>query len=420
MRVEVVAIGTELLLGQIVDTNSAWIGEQLALAGLDSHLQVKVGDNIARIVEAIESALERSDAVICCGGLGPTHDDMTRQAIARVMGVELIFDEDKADVIRHMFGARGRDMPDNNLLQAFRPEGSEFIAQQPGTAPGLVCPLTRAAVDGSPVDKVVYAVPGVPWEMREMIGGTVLEDLRQRSGLTFAIRSRTLRTWGQSESGLAEMLADRIEELDEIGNPTVAFLASGIEGLKVRITAKAPTEDEAQIVLDEEEVRIRRMLGELVFGVDGDTMESVVLDLLAAQGLTLALAESVTGGLIASRLVDVPGASEVFRGSVVSYASDVKFGVLGVPEGPVISCECAEAMAKGARELLGASVGIGVTGVAGTDAVEGKAPGTVCLAVDLEGEITSIELKLPGRRQQVREFSCITVLNMLRAKLADR
>jgi nicotinamide-nucleotide amidase len=416
MRVEVIAVGTELLLGQIIDTNSSWIGEQLALAGLDTHLQVKVGDNVERIVSAIRDALGRSDAVICCGGLGPTQDDLTRQAIALVLDQELVFDEDKADLIRHMFGSRGRDMPDNNLLQAFRPAGSRFIEQQPGTAPGLVCPVSSAG-EASGGEKVIYAVPGVPWEMKEMILGTVIPDLRDRSGETAVIRSRTLKTWGQSESGIAELLSDRILELDELGNPTLAFLASGIEGLKVRMTAKASTDDEADVLLADEEARVRRILGDIVFGADDDSMESVVLAALGAADLTLAVAESLTGGLVASRLVDVAGASKVFRGGVVTYASDTKFSLLGVPEGPVVTCEAAEAMATGVRKLLGADVGLGLTGVAGPESSEGRPPGTVCLAVDLAGDISAIELRLPGRRQQVREFSCITVLNLLRSKL---
>lgn len=411
MRADVVAIGTELLLGQIVDTNSAWIGEQLALAGIDTHFQTKVGDNVGRIVEMIHAALDRSDAVICCGGLGPTQDDLTRQALAQVMGVELVFDQDRADVIRAMFGSRGRDMPDNNLLQAYRPAGATFIGQQPGTAPGLVCPIG---------DKVVYAVPGVPWEMKEMVEGTILPDLRARSGETSAIVSRVLRTWGQSESGLAEMLADVIDDLDARGNPTLAFLASGIEGLKVRITAKAPTIDEATTIIEEEEARLRRLLGTLVFGVDDQTMESVVIDLLRERGQTLAVAESLTGGLMASRLVEVEGASDVFRGGVVAYASEVKFSVLGVPgTDDVITLDVAEAMARGVRELMGADVGIGLTGVAGPAPQDGHSPGTVCLAVDVGGDVSSAEVRMPGRRQQVREFSCITALGMLRTKLAS-
>jgi nicotinamide-nucleotide amidase len=224
MRCEVVAIGTELLLGQIVDTNSAWIGAQLAQAGIDSHFQTKVGDNLARIIGCIRQALERSDAVILCGGLGPTQDDITREAIAQVMGVPLVRSAELAERIRALFAARGREMAANNLRQADVPEGASVIPEMPGTAPGLICPLG---------DKLICAVPGVPHEMRTMMLGTVLPELQRRAGVSAAIRSRVLRTWGRTESGLAELLAARILELDLLGNPTLAFQASGIEGIKV-------------------------------------------------------------------------------------------------------------------------------------------------------------------------------------------
>src|SRR3954447_20433600 len=244
MRCEIVAVGTELLLGQIVDTNSSWIGEQLALSGIDSLFQTKVGDNHARIVAALRIALERSDAVIVCGGLGPTQDDITREAIAEVMGVELELDEEVAARIEAMFSARGRRMAANNLRQAEVPVGASAIHDpQPGTAPGLIAPVG---------DKVIYAVPGVPHEMMEIVSKAILPDLRRRSGETAAIVSRTLRTWGESESALGELLADRIRHLDEIGNPTLAFLASGIEGLKVRITAKAADEATALEIISVE------------------------------------------------------------------------------------------------------------------------------------------------------------------------
>ena len=215
MRCEVLAVGTELLLGQVVDTNSAWIGEQLAVAGIDCHLQVKVGDNLARIVDCARQALERSDAVICCGGLGPTQDDITREAIAEVMGVTLRRDESLVEVIRAMFSARGREMAESNLRQADVPVGATVIPQTRGTAPGLVCPV------GS---KVVYAVPGVPYEMEDMLRRAVLPDLQARAGTTATILSRTLRTWGLAESTLAEVVAPRVEALDRLGgNPTIAF-----------------------------------------------------------------------------------------------------------------------------------------------------------------------------------------------------
>ncbi|MCC6436966.1 MAG: competence/damage-inducible protein A [Acidimicrobiales bacterium] len=417
MKVEVVAIGTELLLGQIIDSNSSWMGEQLALAGLDTHYQTKVGDNQARIVEVLRLALSRSDAVICCGGLGPTQDDLTRECIAEVMGVELVRDPVIVQRITDMFAARGRYMAANNLQQADVPVGARTIPQQPGTAPGLVCPM--------PDGKVVYAVPGVPYEMKEMVLGTILPDLQERSGVRASIVSRVLRTWGQSESGLAEMLAERIEQLDAQAltgapTPTIAFLASGIEGIKVRVTAKAPTEPEALAMLDAEERVLRGLLGELVFGLDDETMESVVLDLCRAAGLRLAVAESVTGGIIASRMAAVPGASETFLGAVVAYDPVVKHTVLGVPEGPVVTEAAASAMALGVRRVLGADAALATTGVAGPTESEHVPVGTVCLAVAIGDDVTSTTVRLPGDRARVSQFAAISAADLLRRALLAR
>jgi len=422
MRCDVLAVGTELLLGQIVDTNSSWLGENLAMHGFDSLSQVKVGDNIGRITGHLRRMLNESDAVIMCGGLGPTHDDLTREAIAEVMGVELHLDEDVADVIRHLFSSRNRTMPENNLRQAMVPEGVTIIPQTRGTAPGLICPVVIDTESG-PAERVVYAVPGVPHEMREMFERAILPDLQQRSGEHWTIASRTLRTWGESESGLNERLNDIIHDLDAEGNPTLAFLASGWEGLKVRLTGRAPDEGAAAALLGPWEEKIREVLGDQVFGVDNDTMESVVLDLLRARGWTLALAESVTGGLVSGRLTGVAGASEVFRGTVVSYASEVKFDVLGVEEGPVVTEEAAIAMAEGARKVLGADVGLALTGVAGPSEQDGMRPGTLFAAVALpDGEpdrVTSVHVRLPGDREMMRQLSVISALDLLRKRLLD-
>ena len=422
MRCDVLAVGTELLLGQIVDTNSSWLGENLAMHGFDSLSQVKVGDNIGRITGHLRRMLNESDAVIMCGGLGPTHDDLTREAIAEVMGVELHLDEDVADVIRHLFSSRNRTMPENNLRQAMVPEGATIIPQTRGTAPGLICPVVIDTESGQ-AERVVYAVPGVPHEMREMFERAILPDLQQRSGEHWTIASRTLRTWGESESGLNERLDDIIHDLDAEGNPTLAFLASGWEGLKVRLTGRAPDEGAAAALLAPWEKKIREVLGDQVFGVDNDTMESVVLDLLRARGWTLALAESVTGGLVSGRLTGVAGASEVYRGTVVSYASEVKFDVLGVEEGPVVTEEAAIAMAEGARKVLGADVGLALTGVAGPSEQDGMRPGTLFAAVALpDGEpdrVTSVHVRLPGDREMMRQLSVISALDLLRKRLLD-
>ncbi len=423
MKVEVVAVGTELLLGQIVDTNSSWIGEQLALAGLDSHYQTKVGDNPARIREVLLHALGRSDAVICCGGLGPTQDDLTRDVIAEAMGSELVLDEVIAERIREMFRSRSRAMPENNLRQAMVPVGATTIPQQPGTAPGLICPF------GPPYEgKVIYAVPGVPYEMQIMVNETIIPDLVKRSGSSAVIRSRVLRTWGSSESALAEMLADRIVELDGTGNPTIAFLASGVEGLKVRVTAKSPSEAEAVAVLDAEEEGLRLILGDLVFGLDEQNMEAVVLDTLRRRGLTLGLAEAVTGGYVSARLAATAGADEVYRGSIVAHQPAVARSVLGLGADDggggdeAVSEDAALTLARQARSVLGADVGLGVVGAVGRQAGEARPMGTVCLAAVLpvgagSSEEVSATVRLPGDRERVRQFAAISLLDLLRRTL---
>ena len=413
MRCEVVAIGTELLLGQVVDTNSSWMGERLALAGIDSHFQTKVGDNRERMVLALRTALARSDAVIVCGGLGPTQDDITREAIAEVMNVSLVRDDAIVERIAAMFAARGRQMADNNARQADVPVGATVIEQVRGTAPGLICPVGH---------KVIYAVPGVPHEMREMVERAVIPDLQVRAGTTATILSRTLRTWGLSESALAEQLGPRLEELDKVEHgPTIAFLASGIEGIKVRITVKDADAESARVLLSAEEAEVRAILGDIVFGVDEETMEDAVGHMLKARGLTLGLAESMTGGLVASRLTNVVGASDWFRGSIVSYASEVKYDLLDVPEGPVVSAEAAKAMAEGARKALGADIGLSVTGVAGPAEQDGQPVGTVFFGVAMgDTPADSAEVHLPGDRILVRQFAAISLLDVLRRRLLEQ
>jgi len=408
MRCDVLAVGTELLLGQIDDTNSAWIGEQLALSGIASLTHVKVGDNVGRITAALQRLLVEADAVIITGGLGPTHDDLTRDAIAALMGVDLVPDPALAAVIRDLFAARGRTMPENNLRQALVPVGATIIPQTRGTAPGLICPVG---------DKVVYAIPGVPHEMRDMLERAVLPDLRARSGETAVIASRVLHTWGESESGLNERLDAVIAALDEAGDPTIAFLARGWNGLDVRVTTRRPDTDAAAAVLDEWEAKVRAELGPLVYGVDGQSMESVVLDLLRSQGLTLGLAESLTGGLVAARLTAIAGASDVFRGGIVTYASDVKHGLLDVAPGPVVNEAAAVQMAEGARQVLGADVGLALTGVAGPAEQDEVPVGTVCVAVALPTGTHATTLRLGTQREQVRQFAVISSLDLLRRRL---
>ncbi len=397
MRCEVVAIGTELLLGQIVDTNSSWIGEQLALVGIDSHFQVKVGDNFDRMEGTIRHALDRSDAVICCGGLGPTQDDITREVIAAIMGVELRRDEGVVEKIRHMFESRGRVMVDNNRRQADIPEGAALIPEMPGTAPGLICPVG---------EKVIYAVPGVPHEMRTMMTGTILDDLQRRAGETAVIRSRVLRTWGDSESGLAERLAARIDHLDTAGNPTLAFQASGIDGIKVRITAKAPDEAAAMDIIMAEEEVMRGLLDDVIFGVDEQSMETVVLDLLRSRGLTLAVAEGLTGGVLSSRLSDLDPDMAVFVGGAIG-ADRYDPALPGAPS-------AAKAAAK-VRQDTGADIGLAVAAAKESD---NQPAGTVFMHLAMAGGDQAGTVSLPGDRARFRNYAVINVLNFLRKTLA--
>lgn len=429
MRCEVVAVGTELLLGQVVDTNSAWLGDRLALAGIDCHFQTRVGDNEGRIAAAIGVALERSDAVLVCGGLGPTPDDVTREAIALALSAPLRRDEAMARRIRAIFEERRREMAEANLRQADLPAGATFIPQRRGTAPGLICRVGGDGEDdhsegegdhsdgrgeGRGKGKVVYALPGVPFEMQEMMERAVVPDLRGRAGTPGVIVSRRLRTWGLSESALAEQVGSRVEVQ---GNPTIAFLAEGIEGITVRITAKAADEAEAKELLDAEEAELRALLGDLVFGVDEHKMERVVADLLVERGRTAAVAESLTGGMVGARLAETEGASRWFRGSIVAYDSQVKFDLLGVPEGPVVSQEAAVAMASGVCKALRADVGLSVTGVAGPTTQDDQPVGTVFLAVAIDGDLEVREVHFPGDRQHVRQFATISLLDLLRRRL---
>ena len=408
MIVEVLAIGTELLLGQIVNSNATRIGERLADAGLDHYQQTVVGDNDERIVDALAAACSRSDAVIITGGLGPTQDDLTREAMARAGGVALVFDADQADRLRERWELRGRVMPESNLRQAERPDGSTLIPNPKGTAPGI-----RMRIG----DTWVIALPGVPAEMIPMLEGDVIPFLRgdDRS----VVVSRLIRTWGESESAIGEQLSDLY---DASTNPSLAFLASGGE-IKVRITAKAETEKAAADLIAPIETEVRSRLGSLVFGADGDTIEVVVLRLLEDRGWTLGTAESATGGLVAARITSVPGASRVFRGSIVAYATDLKETRLGVPSDMIathgaVSEAVGVAMAEGARSALGVDVAVGVTGSAGPDPQE-QPVGTVVVAVATPDATNVRTLRMPGDRERVRTFATTASLQLLRRSLQD-
>jgi len=408
VNVELVAVGTELLLGQIVNTNAAEIGARLAEAGLDHIRQCVVGDNLDRIVDVLREAVRRADAVIITGGLGPTQDDLTREAMAALAGVPLEFDPEVADALRRRWEARGRAMPESNLRQAYRPEGAVFIDNPIGTAPGV-----RMEVDGA----WLFALPGVPVEMRKMLSEEVLPFLLAAAGGSQVLVSRVLRTWGESEAKVGERLADLFDAAE---NPTLAFLASAGE-IKVRITAKADTPEAAEALIAPLEAEVRRRLGTRVYGVDDETIEEVLLGMLEARGLTIGTAESATGGMIAARITSVPGSSHAFRGSIVAYQIDLKERLLDVPAAVierhgVVSEEVAAAMAEGARRILEVDVAIAVTGSAGPEPQD-KPVGTMIVGVATPEGIRTRTLRMPGDRERSRTFTTTAALHLARLSL---
>ncbi len=409
MNVETLAVGTELLLGQIVNTNAAAIAVRLADSGMTHVRQTVVGDNATRMQDAIREAVGRCDALVITGGIGPTQDDITREAVAAVAGVPLFFDEAYARDMRVLWERRGREFPESNLRQAYRPEGAVAIPNPKGSAPGF-----RIEVDGC----WILALPGVPAEMLAMLDDDVMPFLVSMTGDDASIVvSRVIKSWGMSEAAVGELLSDLFEGSE---NPTVAFLASaGV--IKVRLTARASTQEAAHSLIAPLETEVRRRLGDHIFGVDDDTIEGIIHALLLERRWTIATAESATVGMVASRLTSVAGSSATFRGSIGAYASDIKTSLLYVPEDlmrtkGIVSQDTALAMARGVRRRLGADVGVAVTGSAGPEPLEVEA-GTMCVAVVTPDGERARTFTMPGDRERVRTYTATAALHQTRLAL---
>jgi nicotinamide-nucleotide amidase len=420
MRVELLAVGTELLLGDIVNTNAAWLGQRLAESGFDVTTSVVVGDNIGRIAETLRAGLARADAVVITGGLGPTQDDLTREGIALVAGVGLVRDPDLAEGLRRRYADLGRTPAQMNFRQADLPVGATSLPNTKGSAPGVRMEVPAPGAAGG--TGVVYAMPGVPFEMEAMFHASVLSDLLARAGEPAVIVSRVIRTAGIWESSVAEALADEVSRLEELGNPTIAFLAGGGQ-VRVRITAKATSRESALALVAPVEERARGLLGDAVYGADDDTLPGVVHALLREQGGSVAVAESLTGGLLGATLTDVPGASATFRGGIVAYATDLKSGALDVPsqllaDRGAVSRDVAAAMAAGVRRRLGATHGLATTGVAGPDEQEGQPVGTLHVGLSTPSGGVVRSLRVPGDRARVRQLAVVHALDLLRRSLA--
>jgi nicotinamide-nucleotide amidase len=410
----VISVGTELLLGQITDTNATYICQRLAECGLPVYFRQTVGDNFQRVQEAFRLAWSRAELVVFTGGLGPTEDDLTKEAVAAALGAELVEDPDSLAHLEQFFARRGRTMTPNQRRQALIPKGAVAIPNRWGTAPGVFW-----EVDG----RVVVMVPGVPREMRGMVDEFVVPELRRRGWVgEEVIRSRVLRTVGIGEGQLEEMIRDLIHTT----NPTVAPLAH-VGEVHLRITARGAPEEVAHL-LDEAEARLRDRLGDAVYGVDNQTLDEVVGTLLRQAGLRVAVAESCTGGLVGERLTAVPGSSAYFLGGVVAYSNEAKVQLLGVARALLeqfgaVSAEVAEAMARGVREAFRADVGVAVTGIAGPGGgTEAKPVGRVFLALADEQGCRSARSDFgeePGR-EGIRRLASQAALNLLRRYVLER
>ena len=415
MRVELVTIGDELLLGDTVNGNAAYLGRRLAEHGLEVTRSVVVGDELDTIVRALTEALSRADAVIATGGLGPTYDDLTRDALAKAAGVALVRNADLERRLRDRVAAAGREIQPMALRMADVPEGAGILTNSAGSAAGL-----RVELEGG----VVYALPGVPFEMRTMAEEVVLPELAGEH----RVARRTLRTAGLWESVVATRLAP-VEAMDGV---RLAYLPDPAE-VRIRISATVDTAGgspgdgrDAAALLDEAERRARDLLGDAVYGTDEQTLDRVVHGLLAERSATVATAESLTGGLIGAELTRMPGSSATYLGGMVTYATALKQGMLGVPaelleRHGAVHPDVAAAMAAGVRERLGATYGVAVTGVAGPEPQDGQAVGTVFVAVaaaDREPRVIAPSLPVPGTgpeaRGVIRRMTVVHALEQLR------
>lgn len=406
MRAEIISCGTELLLGHISDTNATYLAQSLAALGIDLYYVSQVGDNQGRVVETLQRAWGRSDLIIVTGGLGPTEDDLTRESISALLGETMYIDPQLEGHLRKGFARLRMRMPERNLKQATLIPSAQSLVNPVGTAPGW-----WVERDG----RIVVAMPGVPREMYRMWEEQVVPRLHKHTG--GLIFTRILRVYGMGESTVEE----RLGELIHATNPTVATYAK-IDGVDVRVSAKAEQRERAEEMVVDVELQVRKLLGNAIFGVDKDTLAVVTGKLLMAHQCTLGVMESLTGGLLASMVTDVPGSSGYFAGGIVTYTTELKAS-MGVPRDILdsygaVSEQTARAMACAARGRLGTDIGIGVTGVAGPDKQEDKPVGTVYIAVEgPEGVVTGMRSGWRGDRSDHKRHAALTALNLLRKYL---
>jgi nicotinamide-nucleotide amidase len=409
MKAEIIAVGTELLLGEILDTNSQYLAQQLTPLGIDLFFVTHVGDNLGRLTETVKRGLGRSDLLVMTGGLGPTDDDLTREAVAAALGEQAFVVPELEQHLRSWFARRNRPMPERNVKQATLIPSAASVPNPIGTAPGW-----WVETDG----RMIACMPGVPHEMRKMWEEQIAPRLAEEAGSGVLV-TRTLKTLGMGEGGVAELLDPIIGS----ANPTVATYAKQ-DGVHVRMGAKGETRAEAIRMLDEFEEVVRGYVGKYVYGVDEQQLHDVIGEHLRALGLTLATMESCTGGLLGSTITDAAGSSAYYRGGVVAYSADVKVAN-GVPQELIeqhgtVSVETAVAMASAARRAAGADIGLATTGVAGPSEVEGKPVGTLHVAMDFAGQVRSDSSIYATTRPQLKRRAVLDVLYLLWRELRRR
>jgi len=402
MKAEILSVGTELLLGQIVDTNANYLAQQLPALGIDLYFVSQIGDNRQRLADGFRRGLERSELVIVTGGLGPTEDDLTREAIADVFGEPLEVRPHLERELREFFSRRGRTMPERNVKQATTIRSGTYLPNPIGTAPGWW--VERG-------DRTIVAMPGVPHEMRQMWQEQAVPRLARKVGAG-AIVSRTLKLVGIGESHAEEAVGD----LTRSTNPTLATYAKS-DGIHLRLTAKADTTGGAEVLLEAFEPRVRERVGQWVYGGESDSLPAVVGALLRQRGLSLAVAESATGGQLASLITEAAGASEYFRGGVVVYSPEAK-RELGVPAEVLqrfgtVAPETSRALARAVRERYGADAAIATTGVAGPGAADGIPEGTLHIAVDVGGQTSTETTRYATTRTEYKRRGALEALYQL-------
>ena len=422
MKAELISIGTELTAGQNLDTNTQWLSLRLAEIGIPVHWHTTISDDFDDNVAAFKIAAQRADVVIATGGLGPTLDDLTREVVAAVAGVELVFDEPSFQHITALFAKRNRPMPERNRVQAFLPAGAEVIDNPYGTAPGFMIRIAAAPSPETPArTSHVFAMPGVPSEMHAMYEEQVKPRLL-RLGLGGGVQiQRKINTFGSGESHIEEKLFD----LTQRGHvPEVGITASDAT-ISLRIFARAASMAEALAQVAPVEATIRERLGKYVYGVDDEELQHTVIRLLDEKRRSLATAESITAGLVANRLGQIPGASVWFRGGVVAYVNAIKHEILGVPQELLdvhgaVSAPVAEAMAVGCRRLLKTDLAVSTTGLAGPGgAMPDKPIGLVYVGLAWEGGVASTSFNWAGTRAEIQSRTAKLALNVVRLKLLE-